>query len=74
MTPISVGITRTFTKSDLLRIPGRLVMTAAVTTAAQAATIATRDGYVAYFYDKRSQRVYGKLADNAAVLARHNKS
>ena len=50
----------TATKADLLAIPGKLVMTAAVMTHKYAAAIAERKGYSAYWWDKRSKRLYGK--------------
>ena len=67
MTPISVGPTRTFTKADLLAIPGKLVMIAAVMTSKQAAAIAERRGYDAYWWDRRACRFYGKIAEPKVV-------
>ena len=48
------------TKADLLAIPGRLVMIAGIMTHKEAAAVAERREYAAYWWDKRSKRLYGK--------------
>ena len=47
-------------KSDLLSIPGKLFMTAGIMTHKEAAIVAERRKYAAYWWDKRSKRLYGK--------------
>lgn len=60
-------MTPTPSKPDLLRIPGVLKITGAVQTSKEAQAIAERDGYIAWFWDKRAKRLYGKLADTQGV-------
>ena len=57
-------MTPTRTKAELLLIPGRLVMVPAVKDAQTARAIAKRDGYIAFHWDKRINRLYGKVKES----------
>jgi hypothetical protein len=50
----------TKSKEELTRLPGELYMVACILTKDRAEAIATRNGYYAWFWEKRSQRLYGK--------------
>ena len=56
-------MTPTRTKDELLLIPGKLVMVAAVKDAQTAQAIAERRGFVAFYWDKRAKRLYGKAKE-----------
>ena len=56
-------MTPTRTKADLLLVPGKLVMVAAVKDAQTAQAVAERRGFVAWYWDKRAQRLYGKAKE-----------
>lgn len=53
----------TRTKAALLLIPGKLDMTPAVKDAQTARAIATKRGFIAFFFDPRINRLYGKLKE-----------
>jgi len=48
------------TKTELLHIPGILKMTAAVKDSKTAEAIAERRNYVAFWWDRRTKRLYAK--------------
>ena len=56
-------MTPTRTKADLLLIPGSLKMIPAVKDHKQAAALAAKHGYIAFFYDRRTCRLYAKAKD-----------
>jgi hypothetical protein len=55
------------TKEELLRVPGSLKMTASVMTHKEAESIALKRDYVAWFWDKRAKRLYGKVSASKNV-------
>ena len=56
----------TATKALLLLVPGDLKMTAAIMTSKEAAAVAERRGYIAWWWEKRAKRLYGMVKhDNA---------
>ena len=53
----------TRTKAALLLIPGSLKMIPAVKDSRQAAALAEKHGYIAFFYDRRTCRLYAKAKE-----------
>jgi hypothetical protein len=50
-----------------LKVPGSLKMTASVMTHKEAESIALKRDYVAWFWDKRAKRLYGKVSASKNV-------
>jgi hypothetical protein len=49
------------TKDELMRVPGRLVWVASIRDSKRAEAEATRRGYTAMYWQKRTNRLYGVL-------------
>ena len=57
-------MTATKTKAALLLIPGSLKMIPAVKDHKQAAALAEKHGYIAWFWDRRVCRLYAKVKES----------